>query len=274
MSKTWRNILTITVDAVLAAALVAYFYGADILRETGRKNEKCSAIKVTLLDSALNKFVSKNEVVEIITGYDRRIIGRRIDSINLQNIETVLNKRSVVKESQVSITRDGVMDIRISQRRPVIRIEGPEGGFYLDETAYFFPLIEKYTSYVPVVSGNLPVRISAEEQKVYGKDSAEWLNDIVSLGKFLESDPFWNSQVEQIYFDTNKDAILSTRAGTQKIILGNLKDLPEKFEKLHAFYQCVIPKFGWEKYSVINLKYKKQIVCTREKPAKAVQSRS
>ncbi len=273
MSKTWRNILTIALDAVLLAALAAYFYGADILRETGRKNEKCSAIRVTLLDSALNKFVSKNEVVEIITGYDRKVIGRRIDSINLQNIETALNKRSVVKESQVSVTRDGIMNVSITQRRPVIRIEGAEGGFYIDETAYFFPLIEKYTSYVPVVSGNLPVRISAEEQKIYGKDSTEWLDDMVSLGKFLESNPFWNSQIEQIYFDTNGDAVLSTRAGTQKIILGNLKDLPEKFEKLNAFYQCVIPKFGWDKYRVINLKYKKQIVCTRGNSPRA-QNRS
>ena len=265
MNKTWRNILTITIDVVLAAAIIAYFYGADILRESGRKNEKCTAIKVTLLDSALNKFVSKNEVVEIITDYDRKIIGRRIDSINLLNLETALNKKSVVKGSQVSITRDGVMDVRISQRRPVIRLEGPEGGFYIDETAYVFPLIEKYTSYVPVISGNLPIRISAEEQKVYGKDSTEWIHDMVNLGKFLEANPFWNSQVEQIYFEENGDAVLSMRAGTQKIILGNLKELPEKFEKLYAFYQCVVPKFGWDKYHIINLKYKKQIVCTKGK---------
>lgn len=265
MSKTWRKILTITLYVVLTAALAAYFYFADILRDRGRSSERCAAIKVTLLDSSLNKLVSKEEVTEIITAYDGKIIGRRIDSINLINIEYALTKQNVVKESQVSITRDGLMDVRIIQRRPVIRVESSDGGFYIDETSYAFPLIEKYTSYVPVISGNVPVRISPAEQKIYGKDCTMWIEQMVNLGKFLETNPFWNSQVEQIYFEENGDAVIYTRAGRQKIILGDLRDIPEKFNKLYAFYKCVVPKFGWEKYSVINLKYKKQIVCS---PAK------
>jgi cell division protein FtsQ len=39
----------------------------------------------------------------------------------------------------------------------------------------------------------------------------------------------------------------------------------EKFEKLHTFYLQGLNTTGsWNKYSVINLKFKNQIVCTKK----------
>ena len=37
----------------------------------------------------------------------------------------------------------------------------------------------------------------------------------------------------------------------------------EKLANLRLFYEQAIPKMGWEKYSIINLKYRNQIVCTK-----------
>jgi cell division protein FtsQ len=34
--------------------------------------------------------------------------------------------------------------------------------------------------------------------------------------------------------------------------------------KLRLFYEQAIPKIGWEKYEIINLKYKNQIVGTKK----------
>ncbi|MCD7935525.1 MAG: cell division protein FtsQ, partial [Tannerellaceae bacterium] len=33
---------------------------------------------------------------------------------------------------------------------------------------------------------------------------------------------------------------------------------------LQVFYEQAIPKVGWDKYSLINLKFKDQIVCTKK----------
>ena len=43
-----------------------------------------------------------------------------------------------------------------------------------------------------------------------------------------------------------------------------LADFEKKLENLKLFYEKAIPKVGWEKYSIINLKYKNQIVCTKK----------
>ncbi len=255
MNRVWKNTLVTALYVVLAAVAVTYFYFASQLREKGKSGEVCKAIKVTLLDSSLNKFVTKEEIIQIIERFNGAVIGKNIDSIPMLQIENMLNHRSVVKESQIHITHDGLMEVSIRQRRPVIRIETAEGGFYVDETSYVFPLIPNYTSYVPVITGNIPV----------SKDSLNWINQMLSLGLFLEQNPFWNAQVEQIYFNPEGEVELCTRVGKERIILGDLSNLSEKFSKLYSYYKGVIPKVGWDKYETVNLKYKGQIVCTKKR---------
>ena len=52
--------------------------------------------------------------------------------------------------------------------------------------------------------------------------------------------------------------------GNHRIMLGTLNEFEEKLANLKLFYEQAIPKVGWEKYSMINLKYKNQIVCTKK----------
>lgn len=62
----------------------------------------------------------------------------------------------------------------------------------------------------------------------------------------------------------NKEVELIPRVGRFRIVLGSLDDFEEKLNKLRLFYDQAIPKVGWDKYSVIDLKYKNQIVCTKK----------
>lgn len=265
MNRVVRNILWGALYTLLLAAVVAYFYFAGILREKGRASEVCKGIRVTLLDSAFNRFVTKGEIVEIIDGFNGgKTLGMKIDSVRLCELEKLLNKKSAVKNSEVFINRSGIVNVEITQRRPIIRIETQSGGYYIDESGYIFPLIENSTSYVPIVTGELPIDISAE-RKIVGKDSVAWVQKFIKLGKYLEENPFWNAQIEQIYFDNKSTVELYTRVGEQKIIFGDLSDIDKKFKKLFAFYTNAVPELGWDKYSTINLSFKGQIVCKKDK---------
>ena len=263
MSKTWKNILTILLYTLLAAAAVAYFYFAVILYRKNQPQKVCKSVKVTLLDSSLNKFVTKQEIIDLIDNFCGKTVGKKMDSIKLSQIESLLNHRSVVKEAQAYVTRDGVLNIDIRQRKPVIRIQSSQGGFYIDETEYIFPLIPNYSSYVPIVTGNIPEEVFADDTPAQGKDSLNWLGKILNLGLYLEKHPFWNAQIEEIYINDENDIELITRVGDQKIIFGSLEDIEEKFEKLYSYYKYIIPNTGWDKYAVVNLKYRGQIVCTK-----------
>ncbi len=249
----------------LLSALGAYFFFATKLWEDGRKKEVCRNIKVVILDSAKNRFIDKDDIINVMEGYMGPLIGKNSSKISLSLIEELLNKKSVVKKVDASITLDGKMMVSITQRRPILRVETKNGGFYIDDSQYIFPLIENFTSYVPIVSGNIPLNLYEGYRGKATKENISWTEQIYNLAKYLDENPFWNAQIEQIYIQQNGDLLLCPRVGSQKIIFGDLQNIDEKLEKLQAFYQNVIPTEGWEKYSTINLKYKKQIVCTTKK---------
>lgn len=256
-----RRIFISVFIALVLVVLGGYFAFATILYNAGQPKNVCKEMKITLLDSAKNRFVTKAEVVEIIDGFMGKSQGKNIDEIDLNLMEQLLNQRSAIKESQVSITREGKICIDITQRKPVLRIQSANGGFYVDETQYIFPLVPSFTSYVPIVSGNIPFTLNAEHRGVALEDDDNWMEKILSLGNYLSNDPFWSAQIEQIYVDESGDILLAPRVGEHTIIFGDIKDIEDKFDRLYTFYKNIVPVEGWDKYSSVNLKYNGQIIC-------------
>ena len=264
-----KKVLTYIGLSLLTIALGAYFYFAMQLQRRYADKEVCREIKVTLLDSAQNRFVTKTEVIDIIENFAGHPIGKKNSEINLANIELLLNKRSAIRGSQASLYRNGTLAIDITQRRPLLRIHTQNGGFYVDETGYIFPLVESFSSYVPIVTGNVPLDLNVDHRGNAAGEEERWINKLVELGIFLNNNPFWNAMIEQIYIAQNGDVILCPKVGNLEVIFGDLNNIEEKFHRLLAFYKNIAPHEGWGKYSSVNLKYKKQIVCKLNKKSKA-----
>ena len=71
--------------------------------------------------------------------------------------------------------------------------------------------------------------------------------------------------MHQINVTNEKELELYLAVGNHKIIFGDANDIEEKFKKLKIFYTEGLNKTdGWNKYSVINVKYKNQVVCTKK----------
>ena len=257
----FKKILIYTGYSILVLSLGCYFFFASRLKNEGAGKEICRSISVTLLDSAYNRFVSKNEVIDIIEDFTGHTIGKNINEINLANIELLLNKRSAIKEAQASISRNGVLSVNISQRKPLLRIHSANGGFYIDETGYIFPLVESFSSHVPIVTGDIPLDLDSSYRGRVKDKEAGWIEKLVEFGKFLNENKFWDAMIEQIHVEGNGDIILSPKVGDVSIIFGDFNNIEDKFARLLAFYKNIAPHEGWNKYSTVNLKYRKQIIC-------------
>ncbi len=264
----FKKILIYLAVTLILGAIGAYFFFAQKLYSTNMPAALCREVNITLLDSAQNRFVTRNEILEIIEGFSGNSIGQPVEKINTHLIEKLLDQRSAIKESQASVTRDGRLQINITQRKPVLRIQNENGGFYVDETQYIFPLVPTFASYVPIVSGHIPFTLNSDHRGMALEDDGNWMEKILELGNYMSSDPFWSAQIEQIYVDTHGDIILIPRIGDHKIIFGDLSNINTKFNKLYTFYKNIVQAEGWEKYSSINLKYKDQIICKLNKKKK------
>ncbi|MCI1779160.1 MAG: hypothetical protein LKI53_04295 [Bacteroidales bacterium] len=260
-----RRIITYISVGLLTAAAGCYFYFASKIEKDNIGKLVCRKITVKILDSTENRFVNARDVKELLYEFVGKCKGMPQNGINLFYIEKLLDKRSAIKNAQASLTREGTLRIEIMQRRPVLRIETGNGGFYVDETGFVFPLMDNYSSYVPVVSGKIPFAIDDRHLGRSGDKEEKWLKGILDLGEKIRGDSFLDAQIEQIYIDCNGDIKLYPRVGRQTIVIGGISDMNDKFDRLKAFYRNIIPYAGWEKYSSVNLKYKGQIVCKKKK---------
>ena len=241
-----KKVVTYILLGIAVLIFCGYFAAASILARKGAREVLCTDVSVRILDSAVNRFVSPDDIKDILTSSATSPLGRSRNEINLHDIETLLNSRSAISKSDASLANDGILDISITQRRPVIRIQTGSGAFYIDDTGYIFPWVSTFTSYVPIVSGHIPVRLEEGYRGVPEETDRKWVGQIISY----------------------------TSVGDQKIIFGAIEDIDYKFAKLNAYYKQIVPAYGWEKYSTVNLKFSDQIVCTERNKKDIIKSTS
>jgi cell division protein FtsQ len=248
-------------------SLTAVFFAAYLVVATGfvsqeRKHIYCNTIEVTVCDSLLNRFVSAKEVRQLIEKEYRKIIGTAIDSINTRRLEEKLNARSVVKNAEVYTSIDGVLHVRVHQRCPIVRVLTDKGSFYMDEAGYVFPFSSTYTSYVPIVTGNIRCSFAAGYRgEIPAADKL--FRQVYEFSIFLHRHVFWRSQVQQLHVQNANDIEIIPRVGNQLIRLGSLHNFEYKLQKLYAFYREAMPREGWDKYTKLDLRYSNQVVATR-----------
>ena len=98
-------------------------------------------------------------------------------------------------------------------------------------------------------------------QKSYD-DFANLINFVTSI----REDSFWGAEVVQFVADTTSLGAISLRlvprSGNFVIEFGTLENSAEKLEKLEHFYDAGLSHIGWDKYRVVDVRYKKQVICT------------
>ena len=231
----------------------------------------CSSIHISIADSLRNAFVTKADVFKVIEREHSNLIGLQLTMINTHTVEQQLATMQAVKQAEVFKTIDGALTVVIQQRKPIMRIINRYGqSYYIDTDGQILPLSNKFTSHVLVVNGNItePFEIepNVDVMKWAGKEvneSSPLICKLYNFARFLTNDPFWRAQITQVYVDSPNNIELIPRVGPHTIIMGNLNDYETKLAKLKLFYQRALPEEGWNKYKLINLKYRNQVVCTK-----------
>ncbi len=214
-----------------------------------------------------NRFVDDQDILnQIVTGKDTGTL--LLNYFDVNRLEEKLSSNHSIKNVQVYKTVDGKLVVNVKQRRPIVRVFTGNESYYIDEYGILMPLSDKYTSRTLIVSGNI--------HEVFGKryrfnyahlnDSLAkktLLDDIFKISKYIDESEFWKAQIEQIHVNKEYDLELVPKVGNHKIVFGGVDNLESKFEKLMIFYRKGLNKTGWNEYSVINLKYKNQVVCTK-----------
>lgn len=239
---------------IALGSLVIIFTGLMLLyRSVGvshRAGLTCTGLDICIADSASNSFISTEDVKRYLDSEYGKYLGCRIDSLNLTQIEHILKGKTAVLNSEAFITKDGILNITIQQRKPTVRFIGKDGGFYADESGETFPLQKTYASYVPVVDGCIP----AETDSIY-------IRKVVDLVNFLEGSKKWQNKIVQISADSTGNLTFIPREGDVRFLFGQPEDVEEKMEKMEMYYSHIVPEKGEKTYRSVDLRYDNQIIC-------------
>ena len=242
-----KKVLVITGICLLAGYLIfAAFYFQE-----KPKDGLCTGFEVEVRNnSSSDQFVETKDIEAFIKEKGLNPTGKHFKDINTNAIEEAILTNQLVKKANVFVTNNNTIKASIEERKPILRIISNSGeNYYIDNDGNRMPLSKRFTAYLPIATGTIK------------EDFAK--SELYKFALFLYDNEFWNALIEQIVVLPNKDIKLIPRVGDHEIILGNLSGYQEKLDKLFAFYKNGLNETGWNKYSAINLKFDKQVVCTR-----------
>lgn len=258
MNKTVKHILyTVLAIAILGCIVAAYIAG-----QQARRPIVCKGIRIEVLDSTVNSFVTSSDVRQFVDRSCGKLIGQPIDSIDLVRVEKAVDSRSAVLKSQAYVTRDSMLNITVTQRKPVVRFQKQDGGFYADAEGYIFPLQSSYASHVQIIDGAIPLAAnSGYKGDIESPEEKAWFKKIMSVVNYMEGSKVWKGKIVQIHVQENGELILVPREGNEVFLFGQPHSLEEKFAKMERYYTTIIPEKGSEKYRTVDVRFENQIVC-------------
>ena len=236
-------------------------------------NNPCKGINIHIQNSKEHFFVDETEIRHIVQQEGNVVKNQAIGLIDVPRLERSLKNHPAISGAEVYIDVNGALTVNVKQREPLLRIINNKGeSYYIDIEGKLMPLSSKYTAHVLLVNGNINATYAKwypHSIKKINSDEAlksqTKLEELYLLAEYISNDPFWKAQIQQVYVDEKNEIELIPRVGDHIIKLGEIVDVDKKFKKLMIFYKEGLAKTGWwNNYSEINLKYEKQIICTKK----------
>ena len=251
---------------ILLIIPVLYLILIPVFLVSSANSRRCKGISIDIKDSSDYHFVTKRQLLNLVYGSTGKITGKPVKDVSVSEIESKINGLRELKEAEVYMTIDGTIHVYANQRNPVMRVMPNGGGdFFIDHDGVVVRKRNLYTPRLHIVEGNVNIS-SAMLNGVSVLDTSiknSILKDIYYLVEYINDNSFWSAQIDQIYVDNNDQIDLIPRVGNHVIHLGTTENLEGKLRNLATLYDKVLPEVGWNKYSVINLEYKDQIVCKK-----------
>ena len=232
------------IKVVLLLVLVGFLYAFSSMRNSERK---VATPQIQFVGDD-NLFVTHETVSKLLIQNQESVTNKPKEIIDLNELENTLNSNPMIKEAQVFINVDGTLTAEIIQKKPIARIS-TNASYYVDDEGKDMPLSTNYSARVPLVTGFV------NKKELY---------NVTVVAKKIQSDEFLKNHVVEIHQNENRSIDLRFRKNDFKVQLGSIKQLDKKINNLKAFYQKAMRDNTLNSYSVVNLRFDKQVICTKK----------
>lgn len=241
--------MKILIKIILLTGILGYLVFAFANLSHDEEQRKCIGTEIILEDSIAN-FVNRQFVEQIIVQSKCPIQGRNIKDIDIRTIEASIQNNPYIDSVACHYTSTNLLCIRVLPRRPVLHVISDNGEkYYMDINGNDMPT-DVFLQDLCLATGNI--------SKDYAKEH------LVQIADYVNTHAPWNKEIQQISVRTPKHIEIILSTGSHTVVLGEPTDIQGKLNRLQNFYEEGLNKVGWNKYSIIDLNYANQIVCTKK----------
>ena len=239
-----RRINWHTIRLVLIIFTMIFLYSFSSKRNSQRKISKID-IK---FESNENMFLTHEMVNNLLIQNLGGASTIQKDKLDLNTLETVLDDHEMIEKAQIFSTADGFLNMRITQKTPIVRVITDVDSYYLDSKGDKISLSENFSARVPLVVG----AISEENCKSYLK-----------LFNEIKNDDFLSKNITAAKIMPSGNVVLTNRSYDYKIVFGKPKNEERKLKNYKAFYHQAIKDTLIKNYKEVNLMFIQQVVCKK-----------
>ncbi|MBU0697524.1 MAG: cell division protein FtsQ, partial [Bacteroidetes bacterium] len=186
----WRVVLITTIWVVSLGSLITLMSFIEIKKA----EQTCRKVQVILPGNQF--FIERAEIDDILNSKNGMLVGRRLDGINIQNLENRLKANPFIEYAKVYLDMDGILHADVRQRVPILRVFNIIGqDFYIDQNGLKIPLSDHFTSKVLVANGAILEGFDGKVDTLKNTLS----KDLFKMAKFINADSLWSEQVVQIF---------------------------------------------------------------------------
>ena len=240
------------------ALLVAGVVVMDVAVEKQEGEMRCTGISVEMSGADMG-LVSDADIRGIVNRRWSGCVGKRVDSLNLAQIEKTLDFRGEVRGSEAYITKDGVLHLKVERRVPIVKFVSTDGiKFYADADGFLFPAMKDSKKPLPTVEGDIPLQEGHNGEN-------PWLSSLVGMFRIIDGSKTWGHAFSKVGADSRGNITLFPVQGSECFLLGQPTDIPSKLARMEDYYKYIAPTAEEGHYSRVNLSYRGQIVCKATK---------
>jgi cell division protein FtsQ len=251
---TIRRILFIAVWLCIGGGMLTLLLAAI----SNKKKGQCTDYTIKLKAASNHFFISEQDVEQVLLKANQGTIkGRPVEAFNLHELEMALETNEWISRAELYFDNNNLLHVTITEKEPIARVfTTADNSFYIDSLGNRMPLSDKYSARVPVFTG------FPDKKRLSEKDSL-LLNDMRTIASFINKESFWMSQVAQLDITKERKFEMVPVVGTHIVKLGDAENIAAKFNRLMVFYRQVLSKTGFDRYKLIDVQYKGQVVASR-----------
>ena len=255
------NLLMKIATVIAGAALLL----TPLFISTMTADATCEGVVITIADSSKHQFVTDDDIMNALRATGIRIKGEKISEIPLSKLEEKVKAFKELKVAEVYISEDRKLHVYGNQREPVMRVVASYGGdFFIDREGVIMRRHNLYTPNLHVLEIDMVFNAGQMNgTSIFESEKTENLAKAFELVNYIRGDSFWNEMIDQLSMTRDGRVSLVPHVGNHTVRLGRVENYEEKLHNLLVFYRQAMPVAGWDRYRVVNVEYRGQVVCQR-----------